>query len=541
MSVVWFPGDMWPYESMASIGATFVTVNGCSVAEYFKWLRITFPVRPFSGRQRILGESAVNLKSFLRSIDDTSVLVHQLSWPHLLNAPMLANESHILNPEFRTLRTCEQCSLVRYHSFLHQLPWLSNCFIHRTPLQVSREWNGLRGNISRHRQVEALCHKWFPNRSQLHIGSVKRDRLEFDLPIELRGVLSSLRRLESGLQTGRVGPLAVRCADPAKAVAMALLAPGGKLSTAARCLLLGPQDRPTHVDVPASTVQSRLVLDLDQEQIDDLVEARLADAYVNNLYPPWMLVLEDSFRQMKAGHEPCRSALARLGPSSSLEPPRLHRLASDYASACDVAQDLAKHGVVLCRRPIAIQALAEATDCGNVVRKAIRSYRRIGMLPRMFPGFDSLVECGLVKVTCMASRRPLMNWQSAAECDWVFPTSSTDRDAYDAVVPDGPLAQIADALLLSRLWRWVWALNAHEQRLELANEVGTAATVSAALARLDVGHRFVLAARSGGLRLTLCEAVPPKQPDWCSSESQIKSHWLEVLKRRDEMQASVSD
>lgn len=538
MSIVWFRGDLWPYESMTSIGATFIVANGCSPTSFCEWLRQFSDDKPSIGKAFITEGPSFRHKQLLASLDDPGITERHVAWRRILDAPILARLLNVLEPDFSILRACEQCCRTRYHSVIHQLPWLNRCFIHDTPLLATQGWSTSRGNRAGAvgiRNIGALRDIWFPNGTELHRGRVKGERPAIELPKALRTVIASLKSVDEDLRSGAY-QLAVRCASPPKAVATSVLATGRKLSIASRGLLLSSGEEVRHVSLAASASQVHHIMNFSLEQFEDLVEARLGHVYVYNLPTPWMLAMQDTLRILKRGHEPCRRALESLGPTFSEEGPRLHRFASEYTPACDVARRLGRHGVFLCRRAISIQALAEATDCSKRMRSIVRSYRRVGLQPSMFPDFDLLSECGLVKVACIASRKPQMNYFSTADCDWIVPALPTDRDAYDAIVPDGPLAQIADALLLERLWRWVWTLNDHERRSELTDDRSIAATSAAALALLDMAHRFVLLPTVAGLRLSIVASAPMTQPDWFTSD-----HELEVHRQRVAMQLQATE
>lgn len=542
MSIVWFRGDLWPYESMTSIGATFVVSNGCTPRSFCEWLRKFSDDKPAAAKAFSTEGPSFHHPQLLDVLDDDPAITERkIAWKRILNAPALSRSLGILEPNFSILRTCEQCCCIRYHSVLHQLPWLQRCFIHDTPLMATRGWNaaaGIKSGAVSVRHIEALREIWFPDGAHLHKGRVKGDRPAIVLPKALRAVFASLKSMEVDVQLSGAHQLVVHCASPSKAVASSVLATGRKLSRGSRAILLTSGENAHNETFAATEDQVRRIMSLNYEEFDDMVEARLGDVYVHKLQAPWMVVLQETLRVLKLGHEPCRDALESLGPTFSEESPRLHRFASDYTPACDVARRLGRSGVFLCRRPISIQTLAEATDCSKRLRNIVRSYRRMGLQPRMFPNFDSLNEYGLVKVACIAPRKPFMNYFSAADCDWIFPALSTDRDAYDAVVPDGPLARIADALLLARLWRWIWSLNEHERRSEITNDQSNAATSAGALARLDMAHRFVLVPTASGLRLTILASGPMTQPDWFSSGNELDAHRRNVAKQLQQMKTT---
>lgn len=543
MSIVWFRGDLWPYESMTSIGATFVVSNSCTPRSFCEWLRKFSDEKPAVAKTLRTEGATFHHSQLLEVLDDNpDITERKIAWKRTLNAQALTCSLGILEPNFSILRTCPQCCGIRYHSVLHQLPWLQRCFIHDTPLLATRGSNAagvIKAGAVGVRHIEALLKIWFPDGANLHRGRVKGDRPAIVVPKALRAVVASLNSMEKDVKLSGDLQLAVHCASPSKAIAISVLATGRKLPRSSRAILLASGEEAHHETFAATEDQVHRMMSLSCEEFDDMVEARLGHVYVHKLQVPWMLALQETFRIMKQGHEPCRAALESLGPTFSDEGPRLHRYASEYTRACDVAQRLGKRGIYLCRRPISIQTLAEVTDCSKRLRNIVRSYRRIGLLPRMFPNFDSLNGCGLVKVACIAPRKPMMNYFSAADCDWIIPALLSERDAYDAVVPAGPLAQVADALLLVRLWRWVWTLNKNERHLEVTNDQSHAATSAAALGQLDMAHRFALSPTADGLKLTVLASGPLRQPDWLSSRSELESHRRIVEKLLQVMKATV--
>ena len=129
-SVNWWPGNLRLYESRLSFVARFCTLNGISVRKCASFLSLEpdsatpLPIDEIRRLTSVLGESAPLVKDvFSPSI-----------WFVDIGRYGPAPERR----ERRAIRYCETCAQRGYHTYLHQLGWLSRCPFHLSDLKMAR-------------------------------------------------------------------------------------------------------------------------------------------------------------------------------------------------------------------------------------------------------------------------------------------------------------------------------------------------------------------------------------------------------------------
>ncbi|QCC05363.1 Transposon Tn7 transposition protein TnsD C-termianl domain-containing protein (plasmid) [Cupriavidus necator H16] len=175
-SVNWWPGNLRPYESRLSFVARFCALNGINVRKCAEFLRVEpdgctpLPIDEIKRLASVLGEAAP--------------LVEDVFSPSIRFIDVGRYGPPPDSRERRAIRYCETCMQHGYHSYLHQLGWLSRCPFHLSELKTTWAQKHTASFVSQ--RVGALefvmrqrCRTWphgidagFPAREQGRVASL---------------------------------------------------------------------------------------------------------------------------------------------------------------------------------------------------------------------------------------------------------------------------------------------------------------------------------------------------------------------------------
>ncbi|WP_176072378.1 hypothetical protein [Paraburkholderia mimosarum] len=128
-SVNWWPGNLRPYESRLSVVVRFRELNGISSHRCLNFLNVTL-----DSDSSLPQEEAARLSKILHeALPD----VRAIFSPSIV----FANCGRYAPPPDRrarhSVRYCDECAQRGYHSYLHELNWLSRCPFHMCELKVA--------------------------------------------------------------------------------------------------------------------------------------------------------------------------------------------------------------------------------------------------------------------------------------------------------------------------------------------------------------------------------------------------------------------
>ena len=134
--VNWRRGSLWPYESMASVGAKYCHLNKVRPSEFLKFLnRFSSPVRPIEF-WKWLDCGSFDDEAMSVALREAPEHVARLRWTPFLPPEGYADgppNRRIYDPEIH-IRFCPECARRGLHAIFHQLPWLRKCLLHEIEL-----------------------------------------------------------------------------------------------------------------------------------------------------------------------------------------------------------------------------------------------------------------------------------------------------------------------------------------------------------------------------------------------------------------------
>jgi hypothetical protein len=126
-SVNWWPGNLRPYESRLSVVVRFRELNGISSHRCLNFLNVSL-----DSESSLPQEEAVRLSEILHEAVPDVLAIFS---PSIVFANC---DSYAPPPNRRTrhsVRYCDVCAQHGYHSYLHELNWLSRCPFHMCELK----------------------------------------------------------------------------------------------------------------------------------------------------------------------------------------------------------------------------------------------------------------------------------------------------------------------------------------------------------------------------------------------------------------------
>ncbi|WP_080487071.1 hypothetical protein [Burkholderia ubonensis] len=193
-SVNWWPGNLRPYESRLSFLARFSELNGVNVRACLKFFQVDLE------ENTPLPESQIVRISFI--LNETLSLVRGVFSPPLnfSDCGSYAPPAAVRDRHF--IRYCEKCAHYGYHSYLHDVSWLSQCPFHLTELKSALVEIHAKPIAVQHlealKYVMRVCCKGWPHGSSGSFPELRQAHIEslVDWVTRARSVAASLSQGE---------------------------------------------------------------------------------------------------------------------------------------------------------------------------------------------------------------------------------------------------------------------------------------------------------------------------------------------------------
>lgn len=455
MRPTWFEGDLWPYESAASIGATYCWVNKVEPKRFAAWISRFATIESANENEGscCFDRPGFNVRAFGDELREPLEVVRTLSVKQLIDAPAVSTASKVLSPCYGVTRYCPECLAMRYHSWLHQLPCLTTCMLH--------EDVALEEAVSPNADLpKSICADIRHLRVQLNLfrlhGAPKFGPLKPDCKVILTphflDFVNQLRFCDHRLAAKGECSTRMHAKQPRHRLALTLASCGA--SDPAPCYrpILNAGETCHSAHFVATQVEQSLVLAIPSGHLDELVESRAAEVQIKGLRPVWRMRYDELHSELMNGHVTCLTALNTLSKQLDLNTHGIGPVeGGELSGACAAARLLLRSKRFSCLRPFVLSRFTSLIGHNAAVRKATFPNRPLAASPIAFPCFAALRSAGLVKVVHLSEARftegqinhPLIERLSI---------SKQGRGDYDMLVPTGLLAQVVDELLLSRLF-----------------------------------------------------------------------------------------
>lgn len=125
-TINWWPGNLRPFESQTIFTLRFCHLNGTKPAQCSEYFSLNDTSRALTG------EGMRNIANLLG--EDLSIV--QTVFAPTINLDRCGRYGLPVSDEHAsTIRYCEECASVGYHSYLHEIHWLAKCPFHLTTLR----------------------------------------------------------------------------------------------------------------------------------------------------------------------------------------------------------------------------------------------------------------------------------------------------------------------------------------------------------------------------------------------------------------------
>lgn len=413
-----------------------------------------------------------------------------------------------------SLWVCEVCFKQGHHSPLHQLTWLTRCYIHGIKLtRISSDVPQLgSGMPSDARHVRSIHEYWFkPDSghavsSEALLGIPDNHLTAWKCAADLRKLLSLGEKRLARLEAAKSLPI-VRGDTAADRLELALRAVSGDAGNRTLSRLFSGRRPSMRLAIASSPNASIAALSIDRHE--DLLKARALECIVRGEAPPWVQALNRAREMLLMGHEKCVEEV------KTVEPLVVDALSSDGRTEMPTpCVAIVKRGLSPCAHVVLIEQLDLALNPLSALRElsdhlfSTDPYDTLCSSHSGVHHVDAAVRVGEFSLFALdTAGHPKRIRRSRQRFDL-----SADRGRF--LVPRGPLAKVIDYWLLARAWSKIWAchdLIARCHELVWSDHLGPP---GAALEyRLRQTEPSVAVDASGGfLRIKLHCRVPARQP-----------------------------
>ena len=452
----WRKGTLRPYESAISVGAKYCFLNKVKPIEFSRLLNDLIEVNNSSDFVFTFDNPNLSPEKISKVFGEPIGMTKQLS---LLSVFELENLNKIsyFSESVRNLRYCKKCLNEGYHSTLHQLPWLTKCFIHTTHLEnlttISKSLPILQKDL---RILKDLFNVWFVN--QDFWPSCKSESWEL---INTKIVASKANKLLTELYTienqlNIIGPIIIIGKNPYSNINVSINSMPLRHSSLNKLNSAGHLSFIDQINFKCSTEESELIRQLTPGKVLSLMQARQIYCDVKEINPKWKVILKNLKSNLFEDHSECLTFYKKS--FTELETIRVK-----YYPLVLPPYNMNRFDMVPCKR-ISTLKLAESLFeyetkslvCNNWVDELKRILNDYGN------GHNLLNDC--------INQNLIIEWEGkitrnqheflkSYEAGYILGENITNMiKQVNIYVPSGNLIPIIDELLLAYVHSWIMAL-----------------------------------------------------------------------------------
>jgi hypothetical protein len=514
---------------MASVGAWFCVQNTVSPIVFADFLSSFSPVGSPRYNLTILNPD-FDIERFARALEEPIGVVRTLRFENL-DLGQIQRAARVSGPSASPIRTCPLCTIERYHSVWHQLPWLDRCTFHNAQLMDVPRY-------LRHRQyprqvgpdlrgIPALIEDWFGRNSSNQTWKEQLGRRRRKVGSRL---CREIATISSDLEIGRHA-----YADPLRTdlahVRYVGVQGGPSLVSALELAglevgwsdLVGLADDESRRDViiqmdPGLSVA--LVASSGQ-QVESLFDLRRLTCHVRGEKPAWLLQEQHTIETLLAGHHQCLEQVEQFFRDGSID-----RRAPYW---CESVEEplirLASTGLVVCPHLVAIDLLDRYASPRRAFDRITGPIKKGVVSQLQWPNSyyrrpDSPLRDQSTQIpfpTCPATHLVLSDETASRLIDWRQNVAPFDGLVLDGIgVPSGAVAKVVDE------WMLIHAAIRHEV---VSSRPSAWASICASSGAIALFGEYERAVEDCRFRSTM---------NCCESGLRIRSAWKLPVNMRDE-------
>ncbi|MDI1309326.1 MAG: hypothetical protein PSV17_07820 [Methylotenera sp.] len=303
--VNWKSGSLRPFESAGSVGAKYCYLNKVKPIEFGKLIEDLVDGDFSSDFNFTFDNPKLKPEKISKIFGEPLGIAKQLSLLKFLDLRNL-NKCDLFNQFEKNLRFCPECLNHGYHSPLHQLNWLTKCFIHNSALQIKTTRSKYVRNLNDDSVLLTdLYELWFENQDFWKTSKNKQWKLLDCKNVSTKSysLLSELKKIENRFEI--LEPFTVVGANRFSNLNLNFHSLPMKDSSL-ECLY-----SPGHFGsikpyyFKSNKEETELISKFGADRIVSLIQARQIYCEAEEVYPQWKLILEELKSNLLQNHFEC--------------------------------------------------------------------------------------------------------------------------------------------------------------------------------------------------------------------------------------------
>lgn len=537
----WRPRTLRAYESVGSIGAKYCYLNKVKPREFYNLiLELIGEKNRYINRDDFTFDSLnFDFLKLSKLFNEPLPIVKKLSLETINHLPNLRKQTGYSLASNNNFTYCPICLANGYHSPLHQISWVTNCFIHNEALLSVESKNKSIKNLQTDiKLLSDLYNIWFAE-SKIWESAKSYDwHLVDNKLIEEKAKLFILALIntESALtnESTTIG-------DNTESKLLALVENMGNSNSVFKTM---HQNKSMSLGEPINFICSNIVaetlLKMNSKDFNLFLYARHVTCESENS-PKWKDLLNKLPSILRKSHNNCLheykktfEQLEKIRVSWSMRYTYVHP-----------PYDMESYDRVPCQRIATLNLLQSILNIEDSLLHNSHSYyfnSRYGSLNYLFQNIEVLDDLIVNDLTSnwfgfiVLGQHQIMKKYTPG---YIFTTNDeTENRRASMHVPHNLLAEIIDELLLAIVYVWIWALYETEMDREHLTNKRIKPIQYLRLKISQLSPSAILEKTHNGLQLKIGTMVPHKTPDWLINKDDLIVHHINVKNKSKELEVT---
>jgi hypothetical protein len=537
----WRPGTLRAYESVGSIGAKYCYLNKVKPREFYNLiLELIGEKNRYINRDDFTFDSLdFDFSKLSKLFNEPLPIVKKLSLKAINHLPNLRKQTGYSLASNEDFAYCPICLANGYHSPLHQISWVTNCFIHNEALiNVVNKNKSIKNLHTDIKLLSNLYDIWFVE-SEIWESAKSYDwHLVDNKLIEEKAKLfiQALINTESAItnESTTIG-------NNIESKLLVLVENLGNSNSVFKAM---HQNKSMRLGEPINFICSNMVADtlvkMNSKDFILFMYSRQITCESENA-PEWKVALDKLPSILRINHKNCLHEYRKT--FEQLEKTRISWCR--WNTYVHPPYDMESYDRVPCQRIATLNLLQTILNFeDSLVHNSHGNFydSRLGGMDYLFQDIEvlnDLITSDLAKKWVgfiVLGQHQIMKKYTPG---YVFNTNDeADSRRTSMYVPHDLLEEIIDQLLLALVYVWIWALYETEMNREnLANQQFKPVQYLKLMIS-QLSPSAILEKTHNGLQLKIGTMVPYKTPDWFINKDDLINHYLNVQNKSRELEVT---